>query len=97
MSLASYQIMGASPADVIAKIARELSFPDYFGGNLDALYDCLTDLGWLPPGDHMLIWSGTSALAAADGESYARLAAVLTDAVAAGTGTNRRLSVIFWP
>lgn len=24
-------------------LARELSFPDYYGGNLDALFDCLTD------------------------------------------------------
>ena len=24
--------------------AEGLSFPDYYGGNLDALYDCLTDL-----------------------------------------------------
>ena len=25
-------------------LARELAFPDWYGGNLDALYDCLTDL-----------------------------------------------------
>ena len=26
-------------------IGRELSFPSYYGGNLDALYDCLTEMG----------------------------------------------------
>ena len=26
-------------------IARVLGFPDYYGKNLDALYDCLTDMG----------------------------------------------------
>lgn len=26
-------------------ISRELSFPSYYGGNLDALYDCLTEMG----------------------------------------------------
>ena len=25
-------------------IAKELVFPDYFGKNLDALYDCLSDM-----------------------------------------------------
>lgn len=25
-------------------IAKEMDFPDYFGKNLDALYDCLTDM-----------------------------------------------------
>lgn len=26
-------------------IARELDFPDHYGRNLDALFDCLTDMG----------------------------------------------------
>ena len=26
-------------------ISQALSFPDYYGANLDALYDCLTELG----------------------------------------------------
>ncbi len=28
-----------------AYLKEELGFPDYYGRNLDALYDCLTDLG----------------------------------------------------
>lgn len=28
-----------------AYLAEMLSFPEYYGMNLDALYDCLTDLG----------------------------------------------------
>lgn len=27
-----------------AYISKRLSFPDYYGGNLDALHDCLTDM-----------------------------------------------------
>lgn len=26
-------------------LATALSFPDYYGNNLDALYDCLTEIG----------------------------------------------------
>ncbi len=31
--------------DVHAYLKETLSFPDYYGANLDALYDCLTDIG----------------------------------------------------
>ena len=34
----------AGKAGVLAAIAREFAFPDWFGMNLDALYDALTDL-----------------------------------------------------
>ena len=45
----------------IGAIAEALSFPDWFGHNLDALYDCLTDLSWLPEGEHVLEWEGGNA------------------------------------
>lgn len=33
-------------ADLLAAVAKGLAFPDWFGGNWDALADCLTDLEW---------------------------------------------------
>lgn len=30
--------------EVLEEIARAFTFPDHFGKNLDALYDCMTDL-----------------------------------------------------
>ncbi len=33
------------------KISKRLLFPDYFGHNLDALADCLSDLSWIDPSD----------------------------------------------
>jgi RNAse (barnase) inhibitor barstar len=33
--------------DFLAHLAKALTFPDWFGGNWDALNDCLTDLDWL--------------------------------------------------
>ncbi|MFD2420046.1 barstar family protein [Amycolatopsis pigmentata] len=61
-------------------IATALSFPDYFGHNLDALYDCLTDLSWLPSGEHVLIWGGSDLLKQADPKAYLAIRGVLSDA-----------------
>jgi hypothetical protein len=35
-------------------LATGLLFPEYFGGNWDALGECIQDLSWLPPGDIIL-------------------------------------------
>ena len=35
--------------DALRAISRALQFPDWFGGNWDAWFDCLTDLGWHAP------------------------------------------------
>jgi RNAse (barnase) inhibitor barstar len=35
-------------ADLLARIARAMHFPSWFGHNWDALSDCLADLSWLP-------------------------------------------------
>ena len=36
-------------AGLLERLGRAMSFPDWFGGNWDAWFDCLTDLGWHPP------------------------------------------------
>ena len=74
-------------------IATALSFPDYFGRNLDALYDCLTDLSWLGEGEHVLVWDRPDLLAAHDPKAYAAVYAVLADAVATQP-VGRRLRVL---
>lgn len=67
-------------------IAAALSFPTWFGRNLDALYDCLTDLSWLPAGEHVLIWSHHEGLLAADPRAYQGIRTALVDAAAADLG-----------
>ena len=64
----------------LTAFAEALSFPDYFGHNLDALYDCLTDLSWLPRGEHVLIWPGSDVLRRADPKTYLAVRSVLSDA-----------------
>ena len=34
--------------ELLTALAKQLAFPAYFGGNWDALSDCLRDLSWLP-------------------------------------------------
>lgn len=65
---------------VLDAIAAELSFPEWAGRNLDALYDCLTDLSWLSEGEHVLIWSGYQTLAECDPKAYRGITSVLQDA-----------------
>jgi len=41
---------------VFDAIAKALDFPDWFGGNWDALEDCLGDLSWREGGGHVLVF-----------------------------------------
>ena len=34
-------------------VSKKLDFPGYYGFNLDALWDCLTDYAILNPGEHL--------------------------------------------
>ncbi|GAA2776571.1 barstar family protein [Saccharopolyspora taberi] len=70
----------ASKRTALDGIAAVLDFPEWSGRNLDALYDCLTDLSWLPEGEHVLIWSGYQALADYDPKAYRKISAVLEEA-----------------
>jgi hypothetical protein len=50
-----------SRQEILGAIAEVMHFPHWFGSNLDALYDSLTDLSWLPEGEHVLTWAGGDA------------------------------------
>jgi hypothetical protein len=49
-------------AGLLQAVARALEFPAWFGGNWDALEDCLTDLSWHKADGHMLLIEGADAL-----------------------------------
>ncbi|WP_228648308.1 barstar family protein [Microtetraspora sp. AC03309] len=83
-----------SSAAMLESIARLLDFPEDFGHNFDALYDCLTDLSWLPAGEHVLVWSKPSVLRRADPTAYDALGSLLSDAVGDGASGKVALSVI---
>jgi hypothetical protein len=55
-----------SKDELLAAIARELAFPKWFGGNWDALEDCLTDLSWRAAEGHVLAFEAFQAASADD-------------------------------
>lgn len=52
--------------NALRAIAQALRFPDWFGGNWDALEDCLGDLSWRPGNGHVLILRNWQALTSDD-------------------------------
>jgi RNAse (barnase) inhibitor barstar len=56
--------------ELLDTIARELAFPDWFGGNWDALEDCLTDLAWCVASGYVLILANAGGFAAAEPEEF---------------------------
>jgi hypothetical protein len=52
----------ADKAALMERVARALEFPQWFGGNWDALEDCLADLSWTKAEGHVLLVEGTARL-----------------------------------
>lgn len=68
--------------DVLVRIGSLLQFPDWYGANFDALFDCLTDPDCLPTEGVVLLLSGTAHLHQADPEGFTTLIEILQAAAA---------------
>ncbi|MDH2342283.1 barstar family protein [Bradyrhizobium sp. SSUT77] len=89
------------PADIsnrmtlLGLIAQQLSFPDYFGENWDALEECLRDLSWLPAGPVVLEHADVPLVRdIANARIYI---AILADATRDMSRSDRPLRVVFPP
>jgi hypothetical protein len=60
--------LGAAPDKeaLLERLAQALAFPAWFGGNWDALEDCLTDLSWRAGEGHVFLLEGHGELPADD-------------------------------
>ena len=67
-------------ADLFAAIAQTLDFPSYFGGNWDALVDCLSDMSWIPAKGYVLVLLNAGQFCEADEEAHDTLAEICLDA-----------------
>jgi len=67
LDLARIDLGGAEDKQaLLGQLAQALGFPDWFGGNWDALEDCLCDLSWRPGEGHVLVFAGGADLPADD-------------------------------
>ena len=64
-----------SMADIHRILAEELAFPEWYGGNLDALHDCLTEVHE----ETVIAILQPESLLETLGSGYARLCRVLAD------------------
>ena len=84
-----------SRSAVLRAVVKAVDFPEYFGGNLDALYDCLCDTV-LDHKNGLFLWfhnlhSGDPALT----EDAAAIEAVCADVVNFATNNDRRFAYTF--
>ena len=65
---------------ILSVFGEALNFPEWYGANLDALKDCLTDFSWHEAAGYVLIIAGADALHAT-GEPFRQLNEVLSAAI----------------
>jgi RNAse (barnase) inhibitor barstar len=70
-------------AEFLDRVSRALEFPAWFGGNWDALFDCLADLGWRPAPGYVLVLEHASGLREAQPEVFDTALALMDDAASA--------------
>nr|MBP6315706.1 barstar family protein [Chitinophagaceae bacterium] len=70
------------------EIAKALTFPDYFGRNLDALEDMLSDLDWIPFQHIFLIFRNSNSLSLVLEDYFEPIFDILS------TTTNERLEIL---
>ena len=76
-------------ASLLERVATALGFPEWFGGNWDALYDCLADLGWREAAGWLLVLENTGDLRRHAPETLDTAVAILGDAAEAWAARGR--------
>lgn len=66
---------------VLTQIGNDLGFPEWYGHNLDALKDCLTDFSWCEAPGYMLFISRAEILHAEDPTAFHALNEVFAAAI----------------
>ena len=66
-------------AGLLASTAEALHFPDWFGHNWDAWFDCLVDLRWRPAGGYVLVFEHADELRRTSPETFDTATSILEE------------------
>jgi barstar (barnase inhibitor) len=75
-------------------LSFELDLPDYFGGNWDALHECLNDFHWLKASRVIMRHAGLPSIPRTDLKTYLE---ILSIAVAGWAGRRTRELIVTFP
>jgi RNAse (barnase) inhibitor barstar len=79
----------------MSALSSTLKLPDYFGGNWDALEECIRDLTWLPEGPVVLVHEDLPLRH--DMPSLYLYLSILQDAAAKRNASGGRVLVVVFP
>lgn len=85
----------STKGELMNALDEALRLPDYFGGNWDALEECIRDLSWLPDGDVVVIHDDVPL--EHDQGSLAIYLSILHDAVEEWLATKERKLLVLFP
>ncbi|QDX82232.1 hypothetical protein B9N43_13850 [Denitratisoma sp. DHT3] len=77
---------------LLTAIGRAMAFPEWFGRNLDALLDCLADLGWQPGEGYLVLLDHCDGIHGRAEADFVATLQVFADAAAEW----REQGVAFW-
>ena len=84
-----------SKTALLEALFMHLHFPEYFGGNWDALDECIRDLSWLPQGDVVLCHKDLPLLE--DRAALSTYLSILKDAIEKWSVTKERKLIVVFP
>lgn len=71
---------GADKEESLARFGDALRFPEWYGHNYDALYDCLLAVVHAADGDVHVVWDGTAPLRTEHPDVFDTVVRLLSDA-----------------
>ena len=77
------------------EFAITLNFPDYFGHNWDAFYDCITDLSWINQHRFLIVYKNPHKFMHLNPEAWNIANTVLLDAIEFWNKHGKQMLIVF--